>query len=294
MTGRMQLSNHAHSWRYRPHKHTSYPGLLFILMITGVILLGASIGAQGAVQNPQTGSVGLSGTVAGPPPSVAAVITSPTSGSHTTSSPITITGTCPNNTFVFIDKNSVLAGQAACNGGRFSLQADLFIGANTLIARVIDALGQSGPDSNPTIVYYDAPNTNASGSIVGRQMFLESDATVVGGSPGTSLSRSITIVGGTAPFAVSWDFGDGGNSLMTVGTDGKVSASHSYASPGTYEVIVKVSDSLGNEAFIQLITVVNGPVPGVSGTTSSSGGLPGKLMTDFRICFSYGSRLLVR
>ncbi|MBW4061800.1 PKD domain-containing protein [Candidatus Saccharibacteria bacterium] len=266
-----------HNLRLRAHSHTSYPGLLFALLLTGVIVLGASIGAQGAVQNPQSGSVGLTGTVPGPAPTQPGVITSPSSGSHTTSSPITVAGTCPANTFVFIEKNGVLAGQAACNGGSFSLQADLFAGSNQLVARVVDGLGQYGPDSAAITVVYDQPTSQTAGIAVGRQLFIESGATVVAGEPNTALAREVRIVGGTAPYAVSWDFGDGSNSLMTVAVEGPVSALHTYTSPGTYQVLVRVTDSLQNAAFIQLITVVNGPIAAVTGSSTQSE-LPGSLV----------------
>ena len=278
MTGRFHLIPHIHSGQLKSHGHTSYPGLLFLLIMTGVLVLGASIGAQGAVQNPQSGSLGLSGTVPGPAPTQAAVITSPRDGDVTSSSPITVSGSCPNGTFVFVDKNSVLAGEAACDNGSFSLQIDLFDGSNVLVARVVDGLGQYGPDSTPVNVTYNMPTTVLNNGASGKQLFLETDATVVAGEPNTSLARSVTIVGGDAPYAVSWDFGDGGTNLMTVAQDGLISATHTYTSPGTYKVTVRVSDADGNAAFIQLVTVINGPVAAVTGSGQSNANLPGKLL----------------
>jgi PKD domain-containing protein/glucodextranase-like protein len=276
----LKLLTREHSWRLRPHRHTSYPALVFLLVMTAVVLGGMSAGALAAppVVNPQSGSVGLTGTVPGPPPSQAAVITSPLAGDHTSTSPITISGTCPDNTFVFINKNNVLAGEATCNNGHFSLQADLFVGTNELVARVVDGLGQFGPDSVAVLVTFDQPTSGVNIVAVGRQLFLESDATVVAGDPGTNISRTISIVGGTAPYAVSWDFGDGTTSLMTVTTEGPLSINHTYTSPGTYRVIARVSDAGNNAAYIQLITVVNGPVAAVTGASSKSGELPGELL----------------
>jgi hypothetical protein len=278
MLRQFRLLAHEHSFRMRPHSHTSYASLFFSLILTTTLVAGVSYGAQGAVQNPQQGSVGLTGRVSGPPPTQAAVITSPRDGDRTSSSPITIKGSCPNNTVVFVNKNGVLGGQASCDAGSFSLQMDLFGGLNSLVAQVVDGLGQYGPDSSPVTITYDLVNSNASPVIVGRQLFIESPATVVGGEPSTSLTRNATIVGGTAPYAVSWDWGDGTTSLATVAGEGRISASHSYASAGTYRVIVQVSDSAGNAAFIQLITVVNGPVAAVSGNSSSKSALSGRLI----------------
>jgi hypothetical protein len=58
-----------------------------------------------------------------------------------------------------------------------------------------------------------------------------------------------------------------------------VTASHAYARPGTYRVIVRVTDSMGNSAFLQFITVANGPldVPGAN-RGNGLGALPGTLL----------------
>jgi hypothetical protein len=62
--------------------------------------------------------------------------------------------------------------------------------------------------------------------------------------------------------------------------DGVVTAGHSYDRPGTYSVIIRVTDSLGNAAYLQVVTVVNGPVDSY-GTTKGTGmgSFPGELIT---------------
>jgi hypothetical protein len=281
-TGLLQLVPHEHTAKLRPHAHTSYAGLTFMLVLVAVLLVGTSWSASAAVPavNPQTGSVGLSGTVRGPAPTTSAVIVNPRTGSRTSSIPITISGTCPTQTFVSITKNGVFAGVTSCqDDGTFSLQADLFDGANTLLAVVFDALGQSGPNSTPVNIFYDAPSLSLPGGSVGRQLFIETDTTVTAGDPAQPIGRSAKIVGGVGPYAVSWDWGDGETSLTSQAADGTISANHSYARPGTYRVIVKVTDSQGNSAFMQMVTVVNGPVTQL-GTTKGSGigALSGQLL----------------
>jgi hypothetical protein len=271
-----------HTGKIRPHRHTSYAGLVFALVLVGVLLLGVSWAAQAAVPavNPQQGSVGLSGTVPGPPPTTAATILSPHSGSHTSSIPITISGTCPAGTFVEIDKNNVFAGAVQCqDDGTFSLLVDLFDGANTLVARVADALGQFGPDSAPVTVFYDAPSLALPSGSVGKQLFLQTSTTVVGGNPNQQLSRTVTIVGGVGPYAVSWDFGDDATSLVSAASEGEVRVSHAYERPGVYRVIVRATDSAGNSAFLQFVTVVNGPVAAYGANGNKGlGALPGQLL----------------
>lgn len=249
-------------------------GVLVLLLVMGQ---GLVVEAATPAVNPQAGSVGLSGKVPGPAPSQAATITSPRSGQQTSSIPITVTGVCPAATLVTIMKNGAFAGVVACNDdGSFSLQIDLFDGRNVLIARVSDALGQFGPDSAPVEVFYDAPSLSIPGGI-GRQLFLQTNTTVAATTPGTALTRGVTIVGGVGPYAVSWDWGDGSTSLASQATEGAVSTAHSYERPGNYRVLVRVTDSLGNAAILQLVTMANGPVEPV-GSKSSNGTKSGWLI----------------
>ncbi len=280
--GSWQLIEHSHSGRLRPHGHTSYAGLLFSLVLTAVVLTVASLGAEAAppAVNPQSGSVGLTGRVLGPPPSTAAVIVTPRNGQRTSSIPITVSGTCPATTFVQITKNNAFAGATPCaDDGTFSLQIDLFDGANRLIARVSDALGQFGPDSNAVDVFYDAPAITQPGGVVGRQLFLQASTTVVAVSPGVELRRIFTIVGGVGPYAIAWDWGDGASSLASQSAEGAVNGNHAYDRPGNYRVFIKVTDSTGNTAILQLVTVVNGPAEAVgSNNATGLGALPGRLL----------------
>ncbi len=280
--GPLQLVPHEHSGKIRAHAHTSYAGLMFVLLIVMVLLLGTSWAAQAAVPavNPQTGSVGLSGTVRGPAPSTAAVIVTPQSGSHTSASPVTVSGTCTPGTFVSVEKNQIFGGVVTCrDDGTFTLLVDLFDGSNTLVAQISDALGQNGPDSTPVTVFYDVPSTSLSGGLVGRQLFIESASNVLGTDPNQALVRTITIVGGVGPYAISWDWGDGKSDLASQSEEGAVRTSHSYEHAGTYRVIVRVTDSVGNSSLLQLVTVVNGPVSAY-GTTQGNGlgSVPGILM----------------
>lgn len=263
-----------------PHRHTSYAALIFVILLAAMVMVAMSWAAEAAppAVNPQSGSVGLTGRVNGPPPSTAAVILQPQNGSHTSTIPITVSGTCPSGTFVDIEKNSVFAGATTCrDDGTFTIQVDLFNGRNALVARVADSLGQFGPDSAPVTVVYDAPSVALPPGSTGQQMFLTTSDTVLGGNPGQPIVRTVTIVGGVAPYAVSWDWGDNTTTLESQAAAGSVQASHSYARAGTYQVILRVTDSAGNNAFMQTITVVNGPVTAF-GSSNASGLLSGDLV----------------
>jgi hypothetical protein len=263
-----------HTGRIATHRHTSYPSLVFIVLIALAVLLCVSVEALAAppAVNPQSGSVGLTGIVRGPPPSTAAVILAPRTGGSTTSSPVTVSGTCPANSFVSVTKNNLFGGVVQCrDDGTFSLLVDLFAGTNTLVAKVSDALGQYGPDSAPVTITYNSPSLVAPGG-VGRPLFLEMTTTIVAANPGDAVSRSVTIVGGVGPYAVSWDYGDGQTNLQSVTAEGPVTGTHSYERPGTYTVIVRVTDNAGNSSFLQFVTVINGPTQAVGKTNGTGGG----------------------
>lgn len=281
------MLDHSHFGKLRPHHQTSYAGLFFVLLLATVLLLGLSWTASAAAPavNPQSGSVGLTGRVNGPAPSTAAVILRPTGGSHTSSIPITVSGTCPAGTFVTVMRNNVFGGSVVCeDSGTFSLLVDLFDGANTLVARVSDSLGQFGPDSAPVTVFYDAPSLSLPGGSIGRQLFLDMTTTVVAGSPNETINRTVRIVGGIGPYAVSWDYGDGKTSLSSQAAEGPVTSGHAYDRPGIYRVIVRVTDSAGNSAFLQFVTIVNGPVEQLGSTNGGGlGALPGSLIAAWPV-----------
>jgi len=278
--GLLQVIPPVHTGKLQPHRHTSYAGLVFILLLCAVLLTSVSWNIQAAVPavNPQSGSVGLTGTVKGAPPTQAPVILNPRSGQHTSSIPITVSGLCTAGTFVTITKNDVFAGATVCqSNGTFSLQIDLFDGFNRLIAHATDALGQSGPDSAAVDVTYDAPSfTVPGGGAIGKQLFLQTATSTLGTSPDTKLTRTVTIVGGIGPYAISWDWGDGQTSLVSQAVEGPTSASHTYSRAGNYRVIVRATDASGNAAYLELVTVVNGLAE--QGSTTGKGSLPGNLL----------------
>jgi hypothetical protein len=129
-------------------------------------------------------------------------------------------------------------------------------------------------------VYYDAPSLNLpGGSEIGKQMFLQTNTSVVAGNPKERISRTLTLVGGVGPYAVSWAWGDDKTTLMSLTGEGNFTATHEYERPGTYRVVVSVTDASGNTAYLQLITVVNGPAEALGGSKGEgSGSIGGSLM----------------
>lgn len=244
-------------------------GLAAMLLGAALLLAGMQQASAAAppITNPQSGSVGVQGTLPTEAPKVGATISVPGNSQSFTSVPITVSGICPTGLLVKIFKNNVFAGSVMCVNGSFSLQIDLFSGQNDLIARVYDALDQPGPDSNTvTVSFNDARPTN------GPRISLTSNYAKRGANPGEKLTWPITVTGGTVPYAISVDWGDGkAPDLISRPFPGELILSHIYDSPGVYNIIIKATDKDGNAAFLQLVGVANGALSQTNSGTDANG-----------------------
>lgn len=272
----LKLSEHEHTGRIRNHEHTSYVPLAFLLVVVGYVLMVFTTTSLAATpyNGPEAGSVGVSGIMPGKPPTTAAVIQSPGSGQHFTTSPVTISGTCPKNTLVELYKNDIFAGSTFCSDNeKFSADIDLLIGQNTIVARVYDALNQQGPDSNSVVIYYDAlpPQGSAvtSFNFGGNQLLLNTDAVFRGIFPGKSMTMPVTVLGGTPAYAVQVQWGDGEKPTVAPRNDNMTfNVEHSYKKAGTFQIVIEATDTEGRVAFLTVAAVVNGQ-PDVVAATSS-------------------------
>lgn len=239
---------------------------LGVFALVSLIAIGshAALAAPPPV-NPQNGSVGLQGQVAGSPPTTGATITVPGNGQSFSSTPITVAGVCPNGLLVEIFKNNVFGGSVECTNGSFSLQVDLFDGRNDLVARVYDSLNQSGPDSATVSVNYN-PNL----SISPARLLILSAYAKRGAQPDSTLTWPISLSGGVGPYAVSVDWGDKTNpDLISRAAAGDFNIDHIYKQAGAYIVIIKATDSKGAAAFLQVVGVGNGPIQQSTGNTNN-------------------------
>lgn len=218
-------------------------------------------------ENPQSGSTGLQGKISSPPPTSGATISLPRDGSSFTTLPVTVSGICPNDLLVKVFKNNVFAGSVQCKGGSFSILIDLFNGRNELTAKVYDALDQAGPDTNTVVVNY-----NDNKAVEVSRVTLTSNYAKRGANPGQVLTWPIVLAGGTSPYAISVDWGDGKSAdLISQSFPGIFDIKHTYESPGVYNIIVKATDKNGGVAYLQLVGVGNGPLSQETGSSSGSG-----------------------
>lgn len=216
-------------------------------------------------ENPQSGSVGLEGTISSPPPSRGATITSPSNGRAFSTLPVTVTGLCPQGTLVKIFSNNIFIGSSTCTNGAFTANVDLFNGDNDLIARVYDDLDQAGPDSNTVRVTFD----DAQFSGFGGRVSLTSNYARIGANPGSTITWPVILSGGSGPYAMSVDWGDGKPpTLKSIPFPGTINLEHIYDKAGVYRIIVKATDTNGTTAYLQLVGVANGAVSSSANSTN--------------------------
>jgi hypothetical protein len=217
---------------------------------------------------PSGGSYGLEATKKQPAPTTTASISTPSNGASFSTSPITVSGLCTTGLLVQVYDNGVLAGALDCTTGSFSLQITLFTGTNDLSVTQFDDLEQASPDSNHVTVNYN----NASFTTFGALITLTSNYGRRAADPGATLTWPLLLSGGTGPYAFSIDWGDGKPAdLKSQPLAGEVDISHVYDQSGVYHVTVKVTDTNGVSAFLQLVAVANGkPTATGAGTDKPS------------------------
>jgi hypothetical protein len=246
-----------------------WPYVIFIFLCVGVLLAGWTF--QAAADN-----ITVRAKVSAPLPSGPAVITSPGDGTHFTDVPITVAGTCPTDTYIKLYRNDFFSGTAICSSdGNFQLQTDLFPGANQLKARIFNLTDDEGSQPTVVTVYYDVPQPPAgSSSSSGGGTFsgypsqpssapfeISADYNYLGYEVGQNIEVGLSITGGTPPYALNVEWGDGTNNVISQKDAGKVILNHRYKSAGghtkdSFTVKITGSDSAGHQTFLQLFLIV--------------------------------------
>lgn len=235
---------------------------VILILFAGLLTVATNMAL--AVADSQQGQIQVNGLVPGPPPTQAAVINSPIGEQRFTNKTITVSGTCPNGTFVQIYKNSLFAGTVACSFGAFSLPIDLVPDRNDLVAKVVDNLNQYGPDSNVVTVYLDQKlveqGRTGDSAITPASPNLLLDVTKLyqGGLPNQKIRLDIKILGGVSPYAMYINWGDDKTDLVLQSKAGEVTQFHSYDSPGDYQISIEATDAANNKASIQTVAIING------------------------------------
>lgn len=277
---RIRLSQKQHTGRKLSIHSTSYAVLFFLLMFTGVLTY---IITQQAIATGQTiienGSITVSGVVEGPPPTIAANITSPVNNQHFATNIINVSGTCEAGALVEVFRNGSSSGSQVCSGSSdFSINITIVPGENDLVARSSNGTGEYGPDSSTVTVFLDGTLTSGDNSTGGQQGGGEQDeaSSEETGSiglpfliftepvqrgvwPKQKFQLPYEIDGGEAPYAISIDWGDNSHAdTIPHSKAGNFKRSYVYAKPGQYTVKISGTDNNQDKAFVQTIVIVNG------------------------------------
>jgi hypothetical protein len=251
----------------------AYPSFIVLLICSGVFLIAWTWRAGAA-------DIFVSAKVSAPFVTDPAVITSPSNGDRFTLTPISVRGNCPTSpnytaAYVEIFDNNVMRGTAICDGNaQFNLSVSLFVGANSLTAHVFNSTDDEGPVSDEVKVIYAPPQPPSTGGGNPGQghgggsggnssptpLNLLTSFTYKGYHIGDRVEWPISVSGGTAPYAISVDWGDGTLDLISRPTAGEFNISHVYQQSGgykdSYTIKVKASDAAGQSSFIQFFVIV--------------------------------------
>jgi hypothetical protein len=300
------MAQRQHTGHILPKQHTSYPVLFMLLLSVGVVL-GSWTRAVDAATSGQ-GVYTVHASVAGEAPTQAATIDSPNDGDSFTSTPITVSGTCPAQTYIQLERNGFSSGTALCQvDGSYSLQTDLFPGQNNLIAQDYNFGDTAGPVSDQVTVSYTPPvivtpvvptggnNTTPSSTqtvepsiptksstsatvapkkvvyvpgsptaaTIPEPLLVKSSDTFSGFYTGQTANYQIGVEGGTAPYAISVDWGDGSHSLYSRPQASGLNIEHVYRKTGgyhgSYVIKITATDASSNQTFLQIVTIVSNP-----------------------------------
>jgi len=288
----LHVVHKAHTGHITPHRTTSYPVLAMLLLLIGVFLVSWTRWV-GATTVTQSGSYTVNVSVPGPPPSQAATIDQPKDGAVFTSQPITVSGTCPVNTYEKLYRNGAFSGVAQCDlSGHYSLITGLFPSNNQLKVRDFSQTDVPGPWSNTVNVTYNPPQpvtppstggnegnpstTNTGGpTVYGEPLIFKTNFVYEGHYVNSPTTWELDIEGGNAPYAISVDWGDGQHSLISRSKAGTFNFSHTYKKPGpgyqgSYVTKFSASDEAGQQTFLQLMAIVNNP-PGAAIASGNAG-----------------------
>lgn len=275
---------------------------MMLVLCVGVFLAGWTRHVSAGLVT-MSGDYTVRASVPGPPPTVAATIDSPAEGAKFSSLPIEVSGTCPLDTYVTLYRNGAFSGVALCSAaGTWQLQTGLFVGANQLQARVFSQTDMPGPLSNIVTVYYEPPSSGTSGTVTGTSpsakrstpangdggltepLVFKTKFVYNGHYTGDTVGWDVSIEGGTAPYAISVEWGDGFRDLISRREAGLFSIQHIYKKAGAYKghyiIRLTASDADGGQAFMQLLTLVNNP-PGVGAGTRQIPGIFGGATPDY-------------
>lgn len=300
----LKLQHHHHSLRLLPHQHTSYRALALLLFLTGGLLAGLQITL---LDQTRAADYVVSATVPmyapSTPPSIYAVPAS------TTNSSVALSGTCPVTIpaiSVVVYRGSSIIGSTPCDfDGTFSLTVPLLEGVNSLFARAMTVTNHVTPPSNNVVISYNAPTptqpttppsapkpseipplnseeavdapkaeTPRKPSESSPPVIIVENPIVIFGPNKEAVWRG-TLEGGSPPYTLTIDWGDGTKTVIKDISPGEHEARHIYTKLRSYKIQLVAVDENG--------TTVLGIFAAVTPYVSNENGGGATIKTDVTI-----------
>lgn len=272
---RLKIVHRTHTGRKLHKSHTSYPLLAALLLMVGVLLTATTLQVRAA-------DVVVTAVANGPAPAQAAVILSPVNDDRFTDSSVPVSGTCDPGYYIKLFRNNIFSGAALCTaGGTFSIVTDLFLGRNDLQARTFNIADHEGPPSNVVTVYYDLPDSGGPTDPTdptqpgtppyqpggkpdpSAPFYLATEYFFKAAYTGQKITWDFEVFGGKGPYTAYAVWGDGYSDRVPLTDGNKFTLNHTYNSPKEvreyYSLTVRVVDSQGFTASLQLIAIMNDP-----------------------------------
>jgi len=236
---KLHLQHHQHTGKLLHHRHTSYRGLAVVLVLAGLFMAGLTLAARATADS----LIHVYASKPAPIPTDAPVITDPLNGTIVTKPTIPVSGTCPiidPSVIIALLDNGTQVGSTPCaSDGSFTLSMQVTTGEHTLVARVYTITGDAGQDSTPVHITTHIPpiigglsaGTSGGGDQPGEPaLTLTIDEPFIIFSPIKDALWSGTITGGTLPYHVHIDWGDGHSNDYTIAHQGHQQFTHHYSS----------------------------------------------------------------
>jgi hypothetical protein len=246
----LHLQHHRHTGRKLHHRHTSYHGLVVILLVAGAVMLFVT-----ALGRTTVNAFSVGGTVKAPVPSSPAIITSLNDGDKLHYDSQNITGSCPIITpqvVVAILIDNVNVGSAVCDSANdFSLPVRLAPGAHAIVAQALTITSDPGPASVPLHVSFVPSNHKTTSTVTSQPngpvispnpLVISPQGSLLWLGDNKTATWAGTITGGTPPYKVYIDWGDSTRDT-TDQTAGNASFNHTYSTLQPYNMSLSITDA---------------------------------------------------
>jgi len=245
----LHLQHRHHTGRVLRHKHTSYRALALIIVLSGLLMLGLNMMARATAA-----TLNVYASHPAPIPTEAPTITEPADRTIVHKSKLLVTGTCPlidPNVILVILDNGQVTGSVICDTGEYAVPIVLDVGTHVLVARTYTVTDDAGPDSAPvTVRYLIDTNVKATDSPAilhgeenGLQIAIDKPFIIFG--PARDAIWTGTITGGTLPYKVSIDWGDGTSQDYRITKRGAQEFTHHYRAMRPHLITLDVTDASG-------------------------------------------------